>query len=39
MPNDIAKGKLAGFYKYLTKPLNMDHFIRTINTIFSEIKD
>ena len=31
MPYDIEKGRKAGFDGYLTKPLNIPHFLQTID--------
>jgi CheY-like chemotaxis protein/HPt (histidine-containing phosphotransfer) domain-containing protein len=30
MPDDIEKGQLAGFFRYLTKPINIDDFSATL---------
>ncbi|MEP6873758.1 MAG: ATP-binding protein [Burkholderiales bacterium] len=31
MPHDVAKGLEAGFFRYLTKPINVDEFMETLN--------
>lgn len=31
MPRDIARGLDAGFSEYLTKPLDIEHFMKTVN--------
>ena len=31
IPNDIAKGLEAGFYRYLTKPIKVNEFIEVLN--------
>jgi CheY-like chemotaxis protein len=31
MPRDINKGLKAGFFSYLTKPINLEEFIKTVN--------
>ena len=31
MPRDIEKGLKAGFFRYLTKPINVDEFMGTLN--------
>ena len=31
MPRDIEKGLLAGFFRYLTKPIKVDEFMATLN--------
>jgi CheY-like chemotaxis protein len=31
MPRDIEKGLRAGFFRYLTKPINVDEFMDTLN--------
>ncbi|MFA9274926.1 MAG: PAS domain S-box protein, partial [Candidatus Aquirickettsiella gammari] len=31
MPRDIENGKQAGFYRYLTKPINVDEFMSALN--------
>lgn len=36
MPYDIERGRQASFYDYLTKPIQLDQFIATINTIFAD---
>jgi signal transduction histidine kinase/ActR/RegA family two-component response regulator len=33
MPKDLERGKAAGFTDYLTKPLNIEQFLRTVNHI------
>ncbi len=32
MPHDIEKGRLAGFFRYLTKPIKVNEFLDTLNT-------
>ncbi len=32
MPHDIEKGLQAGFFRYLTKPINVTEFMDTLNT-------
>ena len=36
MPDSIKKGKTAGFLEYITKPLNVNHFLDVIDNIFKE---
>ncbi|NHZ93048.1 response regulator [Massilia sp. CCM 8733] len=36
MPDDMANGKEAGFYCYLTKPLDIDVFAATIERVLDE---
>lgn len=36
MPNDIQKAHKAGFNDYLTKPLNVAHFYKTIDEILTK---
>ena len=31
MPRDIEKGLEAGFFRYLTKPIKIKEFMRTLN--------
>jgi CheY-like chemotaxis protein len=31
MPRDIEKGLLAGFFRYLTKPIRIDEFMQTLD--------
>jgi CheY-like chemotaxis protein len=31
MPHDIKKGLEAGFFRYLTKPINVNEFMDTLN--------
>jgi CheY-like chemotaxis protein len=31
MPHDINKGRQAGFFEYLTKPIKVDEFTETLN--------
>jgi CheY-like chemotaxis protein len=31
MPHDIRKGLEAGFFRYLTKPINVTAFMDTLN--------
>jgi CheY-like chemotaxis protein len=31
MPRDIEKGLLAGFFRYLTKPIKVDEFMNTLD--------
>ncbi|MCW8908997.1 MAG: response regulator [Gammaproteobacteria bacterium] len=35
MPNDIKKGKDAGFTKYLTKPININELLDAVDAAFS----
>ncbi len=32
MPQDIKQGLQAGFFRYLTKPIRVNEFMRTLNT-------
>lgn len=32
MPYDIEKGLQAGFFRYITKPINVSEFMDTLNT-------
>ena len=36
MPRDVARGMAAGFTAYLTKPLNLDLFLQTLDDCLSE---
>ena len=36
MPDSIKKGKTTGFLEYITKPLNVNHFLGVIDNIFKE---
>ncbi|UUZ48933.1 hypothetical protein LP420_41040 [Massilia sp. B-10] len=36
MPSDIARGKEAGFYSYLTKPIDIDLFSSVIDRALAE---
>jgi CheY-like chemotaxis protein len=31
MPRDIEKGLVAGFFRYLTKPIRVDEFMSTLD--------
>ena len=31
MPHDVEKGRQAGFFQYLTKPIKVDEFMQTLN--------
>jgi CheY-like chemotaxis protein len=33
MPRDIEKGLRAGFYRYLTKPIRVDEFMETLQSV------
>lgn len=35
MPHDIERGKEADFVDYLTKPIQLDQFVATLNELFS----
>lgn len=35
MPRDIERGLMAGFDDYLTKPLNINHLLRTLDRLLS----
>jgi PAS domain S-box-containing protein len=34
MPYDIERGKKSGFFEYLTKPVDMNRLIQTLNRVF-----
>jgi len=34
MPRDVAKGMALGFFRYLTKPINIDEFFETLDSAF-----
>jgi PAS domain S-box-containing protein len=34
MPRDIQKGMLAGFFRYITKPIKIDEFMNTVDLAF-----
>jgi PAS domain S-box-containing protein len=36
MPDDLARGKAAGFVDYLTKPLEVDRLLRVIDDVISK---
>jgi CheY-like chemotaxis protein len=38
MPAEIERGKLAGFSEYLTKPLDLQNFIRVVNSYLPAIQ-
>ena len=31
MPRDIERGLVAGFFRYLTKPIRVDEFMKTLD--------
>jgi len=31
MPRDVEKGVIAGFFRYLTKPIKVDEFLSTLD--------
>ena len=37
IPRDIEKGLQAGFFRYLTKPINVNEFMRTLDETLSTI--
>ena len=41
IPRDIAKGLEAGFFRYLTKPIKVNHFMDTLNEVieFADRRD
>ena len=39
MPQDIKKGLRAGFFRYLTKPINVVEFMGTLNTALEFVKN
>ena len=39
IPRDIKKGLEAGFYRYLTKPINVQHFFATVDATLQFAKD
>jgi PAS domain S-box-containing protein len=38
MPDDIAKGLAAGFFRYLTKPIKVDKFMDTLDSALAVVK-
>ncbi len=36
MPRDIERGMAAGFYRYLTKPIDIDEFTEAIDSTLAE---
>jgi len=32
MPSDVAKGLAAGFFRYLTKPIKIDEFMKALDS-------
>ena len=36
MPRDVERGLAAGFYRYLTKPIDIDKFTEAINSILAQ---
>ncbi|WP_027329046.1 hybrid sensor histidine kinase/response regulator [Marinimicrobium agarilyticum] len=36
MPYDVERGKNAGFYDYLTKPVEINHLMHTLNALLSD---
>lgn len=39
MPHDIEKGLQAGFFRYLTQPINVNEFMDTLNTALELPRD
>ncbi|MEI7834586.1 MAG: hypothetical protein WCJ56_15480, partial [bacterium] len=39
MPYDIEKGKMAGFFRYLTKPIVVKEFMDTLNTALAPVPE
>lgn len=39
MPDDVSRGQQAGFTDYLTKPLDVEHVIRVVDEILSQLTD
>jgi PAS domain S-box-containing protein len=39
IPHDIEKGLAAGFFRYLTKPIKVDEFMKTIDLALSTVKE
>lgn len=37
MPHDLEQGKEAEFYEYLTKPIQIDQLITTLNNLFAKL--
>jgi len=38
MPRDIEKGLLAGFFRYLTKPIKVNEFMETLDVALESVK-
>ena len=38
MPKDVERGLAAGFLRYLTKPIRIDRFLRTLDDILDDIQ-
>jgi CheY-like chemotaxis protein len=38
VPHDIERGMKAGFFRYLTKPININEFMKTVDTAFEFAK-
>jgi CheY-like chemotaxis protein len=38
IPRDIAKGLEAGFFRYLTKPINVAEFMETLDVALKHAK-
>jgi CheY-like chemotaxis protein len=36
MPRDIQRGLDAGFFRYLTKPIKIDAFMQTLDTVLND---
>ena len=36
MPYDVERGRNSGFYDYLTKPVEINHLIHTLNQLLSD---
>lgn len=39
MPRDLARGRAAGFADYLTKPINLNEFLKTIDHFLADHKE
>lgn len=37
MPEDIEKGLVAGFYRYITKPIKFDHFLAALDEAMERV--
>ena len=39
MPSDVARSMAAGFFRYLTKPIDVDEFFATVDSALASVSD